>query len=280
MIITTDYHTHNQRCGHAQGRIEDYIRAAIAKGLTEIGISDHSPLYWMDGNDPIPGLAMAKDELDGYVEETLRLKAQYADQIAVRLGLECDYVETMEDFYRDVLAKYPFDYVIGSVHHVNGRNVYDTRMWDNRELRANPMPVYNEYYRLVVKSAQSGLFDILAHTTAVTAYAPKPIPAAIEALQDEALAQIAETGVCVEINTSGYRKMVTDPFPTARMITRAHQLGIPLTFSSDSHRPDEVGFAADKVMPILTSAGVTQLATFEGRKRSAYQLINNAVVLI
>jgi histidinol-phosphatase (PHP family) len=92
-LIRVDYHTHNVRCGHAQGQIEDYIRAAITKGLTDVGISDHSPIYWQDGNDPMPTIAMAKDELDGYVAEVLRLKDQYADRINVRLGLESDYVE-------------------------------------------------------------------------------------------------------------------------------------------------------------------------------------------
>ena len=52
-MITIDYHTHHYRCGHAQGNIEDYIKAALNKGLTEIGISDHAPIYWMDGNDPL-----------------------------------------------------------------------------------------------------------------------------------------------------------------------------------------------------------------------------------
>src|SRR5512135_486941 len=119
-MITVDYHTHNLRCGHAQGQIEDYVKAAIKHGLTDIGISDHSPLYFLEGNDPQPGLAMAKDELDGYVEEVLQLKTRYAEQINVRLGIESDYIEGMEDEYRAILARYPFDYVIGSVHHVLG----------------------------------------------------------------------------------------------------------------------------------------------------------------
>src|SRR5207244_9652579 len=107
---------------------------------------------------------------------------------------------SMESFYADILAKYPFDYVIGSVHHVFNTHVYDHRRWS---AKPDPMGVYAEYYRLVAKSARSGLFDILAHTTSILAYAPRPIPAEIEALQDEALDVIHETGVCIEVNTSG-----------------------------------------------------------------------------
>ncbi len=262
-MITVDYHTHHNRCGHAQGQIEDYIKTALARGLTEIGISDHSPLYFLDGNDPQPGLAMAKDELEGYVEEVLRLKARYAGQIAVRLGLESDYVEDMEAFYADILGQYPFDYVIGSVHMALGANIYDASRWQKTP---DPMPVYAEYYRLVQKSARSGLFDILGHTTAVLAYSPRPVPAAIEGLQDETLDVIRQTGVCMEVNTSGYRKMQTDPFPSPRMIARAVELAIPLTFCSDAHHPDEVAYARDKVETLFVAKGLASIAHFERRQ--------------
>ncbi len=263
-MITIDYHTHNNRCGHAQGQIEDYIRAALAKGLTEIGISDHAPIFWMDGNDPIPTVAMAKDELGGYVDEALALKAKYAGQIEVRVGLESDYVEDMEPFYAEVLARYPFDYVIGSVHFCLGRNIYDPRAW---QAVSDPMVVYTEYYRLVEKSARSGLFDIIAHPTGVTTYAPKPIPAAIEPLQDSLLEVVRETGLALEVNTSGYRKTGSEPFPTVRMITRAHELGIPLTFSSDAHNPDQVAYGRDKVEAIFAGLCLANIASFANRQR-------------
>jgi histidinol-phosphatase (PHP family) len=276
LAITIDYHTHHVRCGHAQGQIEDYVKAAISRGLTEIGISDHSPLYYLDGNDPIPGQAMAKNELDQYVEEVLSLKARYAGQINVKLGLESDYIESMEAFYADIFAKYPFDYVIGSVHQVFDSHVYDHRRWS---AKPDPMSIYAEYYRLVAKSARSGLFDILGHTTAILAYSPRPIPAEIEALQDEALAAIRESDVCVEVNTSGYRKMRTEPFPSPRMIDKAVELGIPLTFSSDSHRPDEVAHAREQTEALFVARGVMSLATFESRQRTPAPLVFQPVLL-
>lgn len=268
-MITVDYHTHNLRCGHAQGQIEDYIRAAIRLGLVDIGISDHNPAFWLPGDDPLPSISMAKSELEGYVEETLRLKAQYAGQIKVRLGLECDYIEGLEDEYRDILARYPFDYVIGSVHWVLNANIFHVRRWDEV---TDTLPTFVEYYRLITRSAQSGLFDIIGHATAMTAFAPKPIAAGVEALQDAALDVIKEVGVAMEVNTSGFRKMTTEPFPTFRMIAAAHDMGIPLTFSSDSHRPDDVGFARDRMATYFAQIGVNELAAFEARKRTMLPL--------
>lgn len=269
-MITVDYHTHHVRCGHAQGQIEDYIQQAIALGFSEIGISDHAPIYWLEGDDPMPNIAMAKSELPAYVEEVLRLKAKYADRIAVRLGLEVDYIEGAEAACADLLATYPFDYLIGSVHYVFGRNVYDAQRWHGVR---DPLPIYAEYYRLLAKSAQSGLFDIIAHSTAVIAYAPKPIPSAIEPFQDAALAAIREADLCLEINTSGYRKLGSEPFPSVRMIGRARELDIPLTFSSDAHRPSEVGYARDQVETLLGQLGVTELARFAARQRDVIGLV-------
>lgn len=276
-MILIDYHTHNARCGHAQGQIEDYIQAGIRRGLREIGISDHCPIYWKDGDDPQPNIAMAKSELPGYVAEVLRLKAKYADQINVRLGLEVDYIEGDEDACRAILADYAFDYLIGSVHFSLNRNVYDNRRWDGVP---DVMAHYEDYYRLIAKSAHTGIFDVIAHATAITAYAPKPIPAAIEPLQDAVLQEIRAAGVAIEINTSGYRKMTTDPFPTPRMVAKAAALGIPITYGSDSHRPDEVHFAADKAAAVLEAAKVTELATFEGRQRKMVPVVGDRVYLI
>jgi histidinol-phosphatase (PHP family) len=268
-VITIDYHTHHARCGHATGTIENYIQAAIGKNLTEIGISDHCPIYFMEGNDPMPSTAMAKDELDGYVEEVLRLKRQYAGKIDVKLGLEVDYIEGMEDACRGILAAYPFDYTIGSVHFIFGKNVYDAKRWQHEP---DVLATYAEYYRLIAKSASSGLFSFLAHTSAIIAYAPKPIPDAIQPLQDAALEAIRVVDMCIEINTSGYRKMHTDPFPTNRMIAKAVALGIPLTFGSDSHHPEQVAFNRDHVFATLQNLGVTHLSNFTAGQRSSVSL--------
>ena len=63
--------------------MEQYIQAALALGLEEIGISDHAPLYWREGDHPAPGTAMARSELEHYVAEVLALQRKYADRIRV-----------------------------------------------------------------------------------------------------------------------------------------------------------------------------------------------------
>ena len=119
-MIKFDLHTHHYRCGHAEGTIEDYIRAAIDKDLKVIGISDHSPYFASEHDHPEPEIAMAKSEFPRYVEEVLRLKAKYEGKIDVLLGVESDFFPEHIEIYRKEYSRYPFDYIIGSVHRSDG----------------------------------------------------------------------------------------------------------------------------------------------------------------
>lgn len=250
-MITFDYHTHHHRCGHALGTIEQYVQIALALNLTEIGISDHAPLYWQDGDHPQFGSAMARSHLAGYVDEVLALREKYAGRIRVRLGLECDYVEGWDEVYRKALEPYPFDYLIGSVHYVYGQHIYNTTRWRDC---ADPSTHYREYFRLVRASARSGLFDILGHTTGLFAYGPPPGPELLRREFSETAAAVAETGVAVEINASGIRKGGAEPFPAGALLREYRAAGVPLTYGSDSHLPTEVGHARDVVEPLLADA--------------------------
>src|SRR3954454_23217203 len=86
-----DLHTHHERCGHARGKIRDYIDAAIERGLSVIGIADHSPYFSSDQDQLHPHIAMAKSMFPEYVNEVLQLKQAYSDKIEVLLGVESDF---------------------------------------------------------------------------------------------------------------------------------------------------------------------------------------------
>lgn len=248
-----DYHSHNRRCGHAEGELADYARAARAAGLETFGFSDHCPAYFLDGDKPLPGTMMGKSELAGYVNEALALKEQGADRLDLRVGIEADWVPGFHDAYRDALAAHPFDYVLGSVHWVNGRSIFDRSRWADENADAT----YAAYYRLVIEAAQTGLFDILSHLTAVEAYGP-PIGEATAAQWYPAVADAAvDAGCVIEVNTSGYRKMNGDePFPNRRLLALLIARNVPLTFGSDCHRPGDVGWGRERVAALLESLGV------------------------
>ncbi len=236
-----DLHTHHDRCGHASGLIEDYIVSAIEAGIAAIGISDHSPYFAHELDQPQPKIAMARSEFPNYVAEVLRLKEKYNDRIEVLLGVESDFYPEHIDVYRSHYARYPFDYIIGSVHQTRGISIFNRKRWTNID-ESKHAEEKRHYYELIRQSADSGLFQVLGHIDAMKGYYPRfsDIQGAEDAI-DEALKAVARNDIALEINTSGKTKDVGGWYPSDDILARALHFGADVTFGSDAHEPGRVG---------------------------------------
>lgn len=264
--MLVDYHTHHYRCGHASGTLADVVECAIERGLSEIGLSDHSPIFHFDEPHPFPKTAMHPDEFPNYVREMAEVRDQYKDRIQVRLGVESDYILGWDDFYRDLWAKYPLDYVIGSVHWLERWNVFWTELPEGKDAER----IYHEYFESVQAAAQSGIFDILGHLDV-----PKTsshMTGELTPLVRETLEVIADSGVAIELNTSGWRKPVGDCYPSREILGYAAKLGIPVTLGSDAHSPELVGAGFDRALALLHECGFKQIAAFSERKRTMFPI--------
>lgn len=264
-----DYHTHHDRCGHAQGSLRDMIEAALAAGVDQLGLSDHSPLFFLPDDHPSPGMTMARSEFPAYVEEMRRLREEYAGRLDIRLGVESDYMPGWMERYNSIYAGYPLDYVIGSVHYFEGRHVFDRTRWEAED--ADPLRTFTHYIGLVQEAARCGVFDIMGHLDAVKGLGVVPDSPLTE-LWDETVRIIAEANLAVEVNTSGARKPARAWFPSTDLLERLHRAGVVFTFGSDAHSPAQLLHDWEAVTEYLRSIGVTQLATFRNRRREMVPL--------
>jgi len=237
----------------------EYVESAIERGLTEIGFADHLPLVaqWD------PQLTMAEKDLPEYVESVLKLRERYP-QIAIRLGIEADYLEGREDDTRALLDRYEWDYVLGSVHMINQWEFDDSRtveLWETQNIDA----VYRNYYRLLRRSAESGLFDIIAHCDLVKKFGHRP-----QANMREEIEQTAQVfqacGVAIEINTSGRHKPAREMYPSPWIQEIFARREIPLVISSDAHAPEEVGRDFDLAIESARAAGFRETVLFHRRQ--------------
>jgi len=260
-----DFHTHHERCGHAKGTIRDYIESAIEQGLDMIGISDHSPYFGSDHDQPHPDIAMATSEFPHYVREVLELKKEYAGKIDVLLGVESDFFPEHLDAYRAIYAQYPFDYIIGSVHRSDNISIFNKNRWKNLS-KKQQQEQKERYLDLIADSAKSGMFDILGHIDAMKANYPAFSDIQTEAV-DRTLQIIAEYDVAIEINTSGKTKMVGGWYPSDEILERALHYGVKVTFGSDAHIPSRVGDEWELVKQRLKEIGYKEWAYFKERKR-------------
>lgn len=261
-----DLHTHHFRCGHADGNIRDYIEAGIAAGLSVIGISDHTPYFGDPEEHPFPHIAMAKKEFANYVEEVLKLKQEYEGTIDVLLGIESDFFPAHAEVYRKVLAQYPFDYIIGSVHSVSEVSIFNKNRWKNQN-KQDKIATKEAYYSLIQQSARSGMFQILGHIDAMKGNYPafSDIPA--DAAIDETLRVIAENQIAIEINTSGKTKLSGGWYPSDAILERALHYGVEVTFGSDAHTPKRVADEWDNVAKRLKEIGYSEWVYFKNKQK-------------
>jgi histidinol-phosphatase (PHP family) len=260
-----DYHTHHYRCGHAVGTLEQYVLSAIDKGMEQIGLSDHMPLLHVNADDYYSEMAMPMEELPRYVEECLALQEKYKGQIAIRVGLEGDFIEGYEEQIAAIVDGYPWDYVIGSVHFLGTWDVTDYRQvhqWEGQSV----IGVYEQYYDAVQKAAATGLYDYIGHIDAIKRFGFRPEEDSAP-LEEAALAATAKHGLAIELNAAGIHTAAKEMYPSIAMLERAKAFHIPVTYGSDAHHPDRIGQKGVEARTMLKNVGYTQIATFERRKR-------------
>lgn len=260
-----DYHLHTSRCGHAEGRLEDYAGKAIEVGLSEIGFSDHFPLLHIED----PTLSMGLDELPTYVSEVEELRGRFP-RLEIRLGIEVDYMPETARRLPAFLEAYPFDYVMGSIHFVDGWGFDDPRYMDGyagRDLHA----LWSRYFDLLAEAAECGLFDVLAHPDLIKKFGFRPAGDVSE-IYRACLDRVAGAGLAVEVSTAGLRKPVGEIYPGEDFLRLCRERDIPVTLGSDAHAPREVGEDFRKALRLLRRVGYGDLTTFGGRQRSALRL--------
>lgn len=154
--MKANYHTHTQRCGHAQGSDEAYVLAAIEGGYGELGFSDHVPWPYASGFTH-PRVRMGMDALDGYLRSVRALKEKYADSICLRVGFECEYFPAYMGWLRDMKEKKQLDYLILGNHYDGSdeTGIYFGALKTPQELR--------RYVDSTIRGIQTGLFAYLAH---------------------------------------------------------------------------------------------------------------------
>lgn len=258
-----DYHTHHYRCGHADGNLEDYIASAVRKGLKEIGLSDHSPIYHRGENPHIlPDTAMSWDELGKYFEEAVLLKRKYQNTVEVRIGIESDYVPGWEDHFRSLWDRDEMDFVIGSIHWVDDWHIFASKQLPPGLSKEE---LFSAYVDRLMGAAVSGIYNIIGHMDAIKQWELVPPQKAVEGYT-KVLQAMADLGVALELNTSGWRKRVKEQYPARDILVRAHRLGVPVSLGSDAHKPELVGADFDTALKMLRDIGYKQIATFQGKQ--------------
>jgi len=262
MLASLHNHT---RWSDGKPTVAEMAAAAPAHGLHEVGISDHLVLH-PSGADV--GWTMPLDRLDEYVRE---VRAARVEGVAVRAGVEADYFpETIGDL-RGILAEQDLDYVIGSVHYVDGFPI-DSSPDDWAPLSPEEVnDVWRLYWRRVREMAASGVFDFAAHLDLPKKFGFRP-SADLSAEAMAALDAIAGADMALEINTAGWSLKAGEAYPSPWLLHESLRRGIPLLINADAHRPAHLTRDFARARTLAREAGYAHLVRYERRRRIPFPL--------
>ena len=258
--MRVDLHNHTTLCNHANGTVEQYVQRAIELGIDHYGFSDHAPMNF----DPKYRMDISQKAL--YEKWVLDAKEKYKNQIKILLAYEVDY---LEGYILDEIINSKVDYLIGSVHFLKNKN--DMWGFDNPEFigvyeSKDIDTIWLEYFDAIKSMAKTQLFDIVGHFDLIKLFRFLP-KKDIRILANDALKQIKKSGMVLEINPAGLRKPIGETYPSKQLLELAYEMNIDITFGSDAHEIEQVGFKYDEVVSLAKEIGYTKCITFDNREK-------------
>jgi len=257
--VIVDYHMHlrapDESLDHSVEGVERFVEAAAARGLDEIGFTEH--VYYFAQTRSLWTLPSQLDrctqDIERYVDAVTEAKRR---GMPVKLGIEVDYVPGREEETAALLAPYPWDYVLGSIHYIGDVGI------DGEPTLIDEVGVeeaWRRYYETLARAASSGLFDSLAHPDLVRMYGPE-IPWDWKAVAGSL------DGVCLEVSSGGLYKPHAKLYPNPELLREAHARGTAITLASDAHVPENVGRDLDRAVDHARKAGYETLTVFDLRQ--------------
>ena len=267
--MLVDLHNHTKLCNHASGEIDEYIEAAIAQGITIYGFSDHAPM------DFDQKYRMRLADANAYEASIRQAKERYKNSIEILLGYEVDFLPGLIE---ERILKADVDYLIGSVHFLpksrgHKEVLIHQDLWgfDNPEFigeykNQDIDKIWEDYFTAIEQMAKSGLFQIVGHLDLIKVFNFKP-KKDVRLIAQKALDAIKKSNMVVEISSAGLRKPVGEPYPSRELLEEVYARDIPITFASDAHAPEQVGYEMAQIVTLAKEIGFDKVAVFREKER-------------
>lgn len=251
MTIDTDFHSHVSRSSAAR-----MVQAAQAKGLRVLGLSEHvfqmrearAPLEHMELEGPLLTIS-------GYFGAIQQ--AREHSQFDARIGLEVDFLPAKNDRIQASIQGYDWDFLIGSVHEIDGVQFERNRRWTREQGEA----MWLRYFALLREAVQSGYFSVVSHPVRMRATNPY-LPANFDEELERLAAEATRCDVALELN--GF-DVLNYPSLVRRLIRACALHKTPVSVGSDAHDPRGVAQAHERTQEILREVGIKRVRIWKQR---------------
>lgn len=265
-----DLHIHSSYSSDCEIPIEKTIQGAIEKGIDVIAITDHIDY---DYKDPTINFDF---NVDDFLIEINRLKIKYADRIEVLVGLELGLQEHIVPKLEKLTNQYPFDFIIGSFHTVDSKDLYRGDFYKGK----TPVKAWRCYLEEIIKTVKKfDDFSVLGHLDLIKRYDEKVREVELPYYKDLLLSLfdlIIEKNIGLEINTSGLRPYygLNETLPSMEILKLYYACGGELiTIGSDSHQIETLGSHYAEVINMLKSIGFKKIYKYNNMKPMIYKSI-------
>lgn len=256
--MISDSHLHTSFSTDSEAAPEEVVEAAIRAGMTNLCITDHYDPDYPTGEFMI--------DPDSYWKAMDALREKYRGKIDVRIGIEIGLLPDQHDRILGIAESEPFDYVIGSVHEMDGLDPYYRDRFAGTDAE-----MYRRYFEVMLEDVRNTEgYQALGHLDYVVRYGyHKDEEYSYEKFRDvidPVLKELVRRDIALEVNTAGLAKGMAWPNPHPDVIRRYLELGGKMiTLGSDSHNA-RVGSDFDRVLPMLKELGVREITEFHDRK--------------
>ena len=240
---------------HTVEAVERFVETAAERGIDEIGLTEH--VYYFEQTRQLWSMPYHLErcayDIEPYVDAVVEAKQR---DYPVKLGIEVDYEPGLEEETAEALRPYPWDYVLGSIHFLDGLAIdQEPSLVDSLGEEA----AWSRYYETLGGAARSGLFDSLAHPDIVKFFGDE-----IDWDWDAVAGTL--DGVALEVSSAGLHKPHGKLYPNSSLLAAAKERGMPITLASDAHVPQNVGRDLERAIEHARAAGYETVTVFDERK--------------
>ncbi|MBW3112214.1 histidinol phosphate phosphatase domain-containing protein [Bacillus sp. MCCB 382] len=256
-----------------------YLQKAKERNLKEVGIVDHLYRFretrdyfekHMDISESDLGKKQHQwlkqvmtENMGDFVDFIESQKTKWAEHgIKLRLGMEADFFPGCHDQLKELLSTHQWDYVIGSVHFIDGWG-FDNPETKGRFEQYDLQDLYGRFFQIVEEAIRSGLFDFVAHLDNLKVFNFRPDEETLLPHYQKIARALVETNTATEVNAGlFYRYPIKEMCPSKSFLKVLAEAGVKFTTSSDSHFPDDIGCYVEENTERLKELGILHVATF------------------
>ena len=257
-----DCHLHTKYSFDGKNEMAEVCEISLQHGMKGLCFTDHVDLAAPNPHskalvDYVPDMAAYKQDFD-------RVKRQYGNSLALGRGIEIGLQPGLQDRNLAEIAKAQPDFIIGSIHYIDGMDIYHGNFSRGKTERQAYL-AYLEHILQMVKA--HSYFHVLGHLDMILRDDTFPERSfdkpEYHLLIDDILRELIVSGRGIEVNSSGWRYHLPGPHPAPFIIKRYYQLGGRIiTTGSDSHYANSVNLDIDRATEILRQIGFKTISFF------------------